>query len=284
MTINDADEIRTAVREHYAQAARQAGTGCCGGTGSSVCTDSGSTSDPFGSSLYGAGDREVLPATALVASLGCGNPTALAELRPGEVVLDLGSGGGIDVLLSARRVAPTGKAYGLDMTPEMHALAQRNQAEAGVTNAEFLLGTIENVPLPDSSVDVIISNCVVNLAADKGTVFREAFRVLRPGGRLAISDIVVSRPLPPRVADLMGLWTGCIAGALPETECRDELTRAGFQDVDIVPTNVLSSTDLKDMAGQLDPALIPLDIDVTATIDELDGVVMSAFIRARKPA
>jgi arsenite methyltransferase len=223
----------------------------------------------------------VHPAT--LRQVGCGNPTALAELRPGEVVLDLGSGGGIDVLLSARRVAPTGKAYGLDMTPEMHQLAQRNQAAAGVTNAEFLLGTIENVPLPDASVDVIISNCVVNLAADKGTVFREAFRVLRPGGRLAISDIVLRRPLPPQIAELMGLWPGCIAGALPETVCRDELRTAGFQEIDIEPTNVLSGADLGDMAGQLDPALIPPDIDVVATIDELDGVVMSAFIRARKP-
>ena len=283
MTINDADELRAVVREHYAQAAREAGTGCCGGSGTAACADPGSTSDAFGRSLYQAGDRDVLPEAALVASLGCGNPTALAELRPGEVVLDLGSGGGIDVLLSARRVAPTGKAYGLDMTPEMHQLAQRNQAEGGVTNAEFLLGTIENVPLPDASVDVIISNCVVNLAADKGTVFREAFRVLRPGGRLAISDIVLRRPVSPRIGELVGLWTGCIAGALPEAVCRDALTTAGFQEVDIEPTNVLNREALEDMAGQLDPTLIPADIDAAATMDELDGVVMSAFIRARKP-
>ena len=283
MTIHDADELRAVVREHYGKAATEAGSGCCGGSGSSSCGDQGSASDAFGRTLYQIGDREVLPEAALAASLGCGNPTALAELRPGEVVLDLGSGGGIDVLLSARRVAPTGKAYGLDMTPEMHQLAQRNQAEAGVTNAEFLLGTIENVPLPDASVDVIISNCVVNLAADKGTVFREAFRVLRPGGRLAISDIVLRRPLPPELAELTGLWTGCIAGALPEAVCRDELRTAGFQEIDIEPTNVLSGADLGDMAGQLDPALIPPDLDVAAAIDELDGVVMSAFIRARKP-
>jgi len=284
MTVNDADELRAVVREHYAKAAREAGTGCCGDSGTAACGEPAATTDPFGRSLYDAGDRQLLPEAALVASLGCGNPTALAELRPGEVVLDLGSGGGIDVLLSARRVAPTGKAYGLDMTSEMHQLARRNQTEAGVTNAEFLLGTIENIPLPDASVDVIISNCVVNLAADKGTVFREAYRVLRPGGRLAISDIVLSRPLPPQLAELMGLWTGCIAGALPEDVCRDELTLAGFQDISIEPTNILSGPDLNDMAGQLDPALIPPDIDVAATIDELDGVVMSAFIRARKPS
>ena len=291
MTTNEADEIRTAVREHYARAALEAGAGCCGDPATAasgdpataICGDPVSTSDAFGRSLYQVGDREVLPEAALVASLGCGNPTALAELRPGEVVLDLGSGGGIDVLLSARRVAPTGKAYGLDMTPEMHQMAQRNQAEAGVTNAEFLLGTIENIPLPDASVDVIISNCVVNLAADKGMVFREAFRVLRPGGRLAISDIVLRRPLPTRLTELIGLWTGCIAGALPEAVCRDELTASGFQEVDIEPTNVLGRGSLEDMAGQLDPALIPPDVDVAAAIGELDGVVMSAFIRARKP-
>lgn len=282
MTIHGADELRAVVREHYGKAATE--VGCCGGSGGSSCGDQGSASNAFGRTLYQIGDRQVLPEAALAASLGCGNPTALAELRPGEVVLDLGSGGGIDVLLSARRVAPTGKAYGLDMTPEMHQLAQRNQAESGVTNAEFLLGTIENVPLPDASVDVIISNCVVNLAADKGTVFREAFRVLRPGGRLAISDIVLRRPLPPELADLMGLWTGCIAGALPEAVCRGELRTTGFHEIDIEPTNVLSGADLADMAGQLDPALIPQDLDVAATIDELDGVVMSAFIRARKPS
>ena len=283
MTINDADKLRAVVREHYGKAATEAGTGCCGGSGGACCGDPGPTSAAFGQTLYQIGDREVLPEAALVASLGCGNPTALAQLRPGEVVLDLGSGGGIDVLLSARRVAPTGRAYGLDMTPEMHQLAQRNQADAGVTNAEFLLGTIENIPLPDASVDVIISNCVVNLAADKGTVFREAFRVLRPGGRLAISDIVLRRPVSPRIGELMGLWTGCIAGALPEAVCRDELTAAGFREVDIEPTNVLNRADLEDMAGQLDPTLIPEDIDAGATMDELDGVVMSAFIRARKP-
>src|SRR5450756_2471200 len=239
MTVNDADELRAVVREHYAKAAREAGTGCCGDSGTAACEEPAATTDPFGRSLYDAGDRQLLPEAALVASLGCGNPTALAELRPGEVVLDLGSGGGIDVLLSARRVAPTGKAYGLDMTPEMHQLAQANQVEAGVTNAEFLLGTIEDIPLPDASVDVIISNCVVNLSADKSAVFAEAFRVLRPGGRLAISDIVLSRPLPPQIVEIMGLWPGCIAGALPEAVCRDELMAAGFQDVDVAPTDII---------------------------------------------
>ena len=280
MTLNDADDLRSVVREHYAQAAREAGNAsCCGDPGN----DPSNGPDAFGRSAYDAADQQLLPEAALVASLGCGNPTVRAELRPGEVVLDLGSGGGIDVLLSARRVAPTGTAYGLDMTPEMHKLAQRNQADAGVTNAEFLLGTIEDIPLPDASVDVIISNCVLNLAADKGTVLAEAFRVLRPGGRLAISDIVLSRPLPPRLTAIMGLWTGCIAGALPEAELRDELSGAGFEHVDIQPTNTMHRTDLESMAGQLDPARLPPDIDVSSTIDELDGVVMSASIRATKP-
>jgi SAM-dependent methyltransferase len=276
MTIHDAEKLRSQVRAHYGQAAREAGNVSC-------CGEPGAVPDPLGRSAYDAGDQSQLPEAALLASLGCGNPTVRAELRPGEVVLDLGSGGGIDVLLSARRVAPTGRAYGLDMTPEMHQLAQRNQADAGVTNAEFLLGTIEDIPLPDSTVDVIISNCVVNLAADKSAVFAEAFRVLRPGGRLAISDIVLSRPLPPRLTAIMGLWTGCIAGALTETVCRDELAAAGFQDVDIEPVNVMHRSDLESMASQLDPALIPADIDASATIDELDGVVTSAFIRATKP-
>jgi len=246
MTIADADHLRTAVREHYAQAAREASTADC-------CGDPGTGLGAFGRSAYDAGDQEVLPEAALVASLGCGNPTVRAELRPGEVVLDLGSGGGIDVLLSAHRGAPTGQAYGLDMTSEMHQLARRNQVEAGVTDAEFLLGTIEDIPLPDGAVDVIISNCVVNLAADKTAVFAEAFRVLRPGGRVAISDIVLTRPLLPRVAEIMGLWTSCIAGALPEAVCRDALLKAGFH-VDIEPTNVINRADLESMASQLDPA------------------------------
>lgn len=276
MTVHDADEVRAAVRERYGEAARSAAASCCGGPEP--------TAVAFGRSLYGEGEHEELPEAALVASLGCGNPTLLAELAPGETVLDLGSGGGIDVLLSARRVGPTGKAYGLDMTPEMHELARRNQAEAGVTNAEFLLGTIEAVPLPDDSVDVIISNCVVNLAADKGAVYREAFRVLKPGGRLAISDIVLTRPLPAEISEVMALWTGCVAGALTDAVCRDELVAAGFVEVDIEPTNVYGRRDLEAMATDLDPAAVPSDIDVAATVDALDGAVMSAFIRARKPS
>lgn len=275
MTHSNGDDVRASVREHYGQEARRAGIAGDG--------DPTPASAAFGRSLYDAADQESLPEAALVASLGCGNPTVLATLRPGEVVLDLGSGGGIDVLLSARRVAPTGKAYGLDMTPEMHQLARRNQADAGVTNAEFLLGTIEDIPLPASSVDVIISNCVLNLAADKPQVLREAFRVLRPGGRLAVSDIVLRRPLPPRITELIGLLTGCVAGALPESVFRRELTAAGFQAVDIEPANVFDRTGLQVLAGQVDPAAIPADLDIEATLDELDGVVMSAFVRARKP-
>jgi arsenite methyltransferase len=278
MTTNDADQLRAAVRKHYGQQAREAGTT---GTCADPHTDGGP--DTLGRSAYGAAEQAVLPEAALVASLGCGNPTVRAELRAGEVVLDLGSGGGIDVLLSARRVAPGGKAYGLDMTAEMHQLAGRNQVEAGVTNAEFLLGTMEDIPLGDGTVDVIISNCVVNLAADKGAVFAETFRVLRPGGRLAISDIVLSRPLPTRIARIMGLWTGCVAGALPEGVCRQALLSAGFADVDIERTNVMNRSALESFASQLDPGIIPSDIDVAATIDELDGVVVSAFIRANKP-
>jgi arsenite methyltransferase len=281
VTIKDADDLRTVVREHYAQAARSAGTPS---GWDDPGADPGKGRVAFGRSAYDAGEQVVLPEAALVASLGCGNPTVRAELRPGEVVLDLGSGGGIDVLLSARRVAPTGQAYGLDMTPQMHQLAQRNQVEAGVTNAEFLLGTIEDIPLNDAAVDVIISNCVVNLAADKSAVFAEAFRVLRPGGRLAISDIVLSKPLPSRIVGIMGLWTGCLAGALTDAACRDELLTAGFQDVDIEPTTVMDRSDLEFMASQLDPALIPAGVDVADTIKELDGVVMSVFIRASKPS
>ena len=209
----------------------------------------------------------------------------LADLHPGEVVLDLGSGGGIDVLLSARRVAPSGKAYGLDMTPEMLDLARRNQAEAGVTNAEFLEGTMESVPLPDESVDVIISNCVVNLSPDKPAVLREALRVLRPGGRLAISDIVLRRPLPPDIVQVMGLWTGCISGALLETDYAEELANAGFGEVTIEPTQVYDRADLTAMAGDLSSVgAIPASMDLQETLTLLDGAIMSAFVRARKPA
>jgi arsenite methyltransferase len=259
-------------------------TSCRGGSAaatSSCCGDSQPAA--FGAALYGSGEIDSLPGGAVAASLGCGNPTALAELRPGQVVLDLGSGGGIDVLLSARRVAPGGKAYGVDMTPEMHDLARRNQAAAGVANAEFLLGTIENIPLPASSVDVVISNCVVNLSGDKPAVLREAFRVLRPGGRLAISDIVLTRPLPEHLVGLVALWTGCIAGAMVADDLRRELVAAGFADVSVEPVRTLDRRDLLDMAGDLEPSTIPAGLDVDATLDALDGVITSSFIRGVKP-
>jgi len=275
MTASDAERIHVAVRERYAQAAKEAGS-CCGTTGSAT--------DLIGRTLYSDADAEALPEAALSASLGCGNPTMLADLHPGEVVLDLGSGGGIDVLLSARRVAPSGKAYGLDMTPEMLDLARRNQTEAGVVNAEFLEGTMESVPLPDESVDVIISNCVVNLSPDKSAVLREAFRVLRPGGRLAISDIVLRRPLPGDIVQVMGLWTGCVSGALLDTDYAEELESAGFGDVSIEPTHVYDTVDITAMAGDLaSVGAIPTSIDLNATLTLLDGAVMSAFVRARKP-
>jgi arsenite methyltransferase len=267
-------EIRNAVREHYAKAA----------TASECCGSTGSADDLIGRTLYGQEEAAVLPEGALAASLGCGNPTLLADLRPGEVVLDLGSGGGIDVLLSARRVAPLGKAYGLDMTPEMLELARKNQAETEVTNAEFLEGTMEAVPLPDASVDVIISNCVVNLSPDKPAVFREALRVLKPGGRLAISDIVLRRPLPEPVQEAMGLWTGCVAGALVEVVYKEQLANVGFDAIDIEPTQIYERADLARIAADLIASGgLPATLDVEVTMDELDGAVMSAFIRARKP-
>ena len=275
MTIHESDEITTAVRERYASLAVSASS-CCGPSASSL--------DPFGQSMYGDDDKALLPEEALAASLGCGNPTMLAQLSPGDVVLDLGSGGGIDVLLSARRVAPDGKAYGLDMTPEMLALANANKAKAGVENVEFLLGTIEHIPLPDNSVDVIISNCVVNLSADKDAVFREALRVLKPGGRFAISDMVLSRELSPALTGIMALWTGCIAGALTEADCTGRMQAAGFTDVTIEPTNIFGRPELEGLAAGLRPEDIPDDFDVEATITEFDGVIRSAFIRAVKPA
>ncbi|GAB3267119.1 arsenite methyltransferase [Nocardioides dilutus] len=278
MTTHDAAQIRTAVQEHYAQAARDAS--CCG---SSCGPTPVLEIDPFGSSQYGDADRAALPEEALVASLGCGNPTMLADLRPGDVVLDLGSGGGIDVLLSARRVAPHGKAYGLDMTPEMLDLANANKARAGVDNVEFLLGSIEDIPLPDDSVDVIISNCVVNLSADKDRVFSEALRVLRPGGRLAISDIVLARPLDANLTAIMALWTGCIAGALTQDDCADRMRAAGFEGVDIEPTSVFERGELENLASGLAPGDLPAGLDLAAAIDGLDGVIRSAFIRAVKP-
>ncbi len=273
---DEATAVHTAVRDRYARAADEAQSGCCGAEGSAEGL--------IGRSLYAGSDADQLPDAALAASLGCGNPILLADLTPGEVVLDLGSGGGIDVLLSARRVGPTGMAYGLDMTPEMLELARANQQEAGVTNAEFLEGTIEHVPLPDASVDVIISNCVVNLSPDKTAVLHEAFRVLRPGGRLAISDIVLRRPLPDAVRRVVGLWTGCVAGALLDTSYVDELHRAGFASVEIETTRLFERTDLLQMAGTLlDGGELPEGIDVEELLAALDGAVTSAFVRAGKP-
>jgi SAM-dependent methyltransferase len=270
-----AEDIKTTVRERYGQAALRVGSGagssCCGGS----CGTG--TADPITSNLYSAAETAVLPAEAVLASLGCGNPTALAELHEGEVVLDLGSGGGIDVLLSARRVGPTGKAYGLDMTDEMLALARENQRKAGVENVEFLRGEIEAIPLPDASVDVIISNCVVNLSGDKRKVLAEAFRVLKPGGRFAVSDVVVRGDVPVAVRSSMELWVGCVAGALTEDQFRSYLAEAGFEQIGIEPTRIYEFEDARAfLAGA------GLDTEVLAR--EVGGRVMGAFIRARKPA
>jgi arsenite methyltransferase len=275
MTTHEADAIRSAVQERYADAALNVSS-CCG---PATYTDA----DPFGGSQYDAAARALLPADAVTASLGCGNPTLLAALEPGDVVLDLGSGGGIDVLLSARRVAPDGKAYGLDMTPEMLELANANKAKAGVENVEFLLGSIEDIPLPDDSVDVIISNCVVNLSADKGRVFHEAFRVLRPGGRLAISDVVLSRQLAPELTEVMALWTGCIAGALVQEDATALMEAAGFEHVSIEPTNVFGRSELEGLASGLRPEDLPAHADLDTLIAEFDGVIRSASLRATKP-
>lgn len=274
MSERDTD-IEVAVREHYAKAARAAES-CCGPTGAA--------DNLIGRTLYGEDATEVLPEGALAASLGCGNPTLLVDLRPGQVVLDLGSGGGIDVLLSARRVAPSGKAYGLDMTPEMLELARRNQAEAQVQNAEFLEGTMEEIPLPDAVVDVIISNCVVNLSADKPAVFSEVFRVLKPGGRLAISDILLRRHLSEPVMAAMGLWTGCVAGALMEGDYLEQLAAAGFEEIAIELVHVFDGADITRMAEDLQVSGdLPATLDVGATIADLDGAVMSTSVRVRKP-
>ena len=275
MTIHETDKIRTAVQQRYADAAINVSS-CCG---PAVYTDA----DPFGQSQYDDAARDVLPTEAVTASLGCGNPTVLAALQPGDVVLDLGSGGGIDVLLSARRVAPDGKAYGLDMTPEMLELANANKAKAGVDNVEFLLGSIEDIPLPDDSVDVIISNCVVNLSTDKGLVFREAFRVLRPGGRLAISDVVLSRPLAPELTEVMALWTGCIAGALVEEDAITLMNAAGFEEVGIEATNVFGRSELEGLASGLGAQDLPANADLESLIADFDGVIRSASLRASKP-
>src|SRR5215467_7585849 len=268
------DEIKEHVRAEYGQAARQARNGkpsCCG-TGSLLEADA---LDPITSNLYGAHETKGLPAEAVRASFGCGNPTALATIQPGETVLDLGSGGGIDVLLSARRVGPTGKAYGLDMTDEMLALARENQQKAGVTNVEFLKGEIEHIPLPGDSVDVIISNCVINLSADKDAVLAEAFRVLKPGGRFAVSDVVVRGEVPSAVRRCVELWIGCVAGALEEREYRAKLAKAGFEEVDLEPTRVYTAESAREF-------LTGAGLSAEA-IASVDGKFISAFVRARKP-
>ncbi len=274
-------ELKDLVREKYGQAAMRVvsgGTASCGGGEAACCGTASSRGekDPITAHLYSDHETLGLPAEAVAASLGCGNPTALAELHLGERVLDLGSGGGIDVLLSARRVGPTGKAYGLDMTEEMLALARENQRKAGVENVEFLKGEIESIPLPDESVDVIISNCVINLSPDKGRVLREAFRVLRPGGRLAVSDVVVRGEVPAEIRRSVELWIGCVAGALRESEYRAKLAAAGFEAIDLEPTRVYRVEDAREfLAGS--------GIDASAIAPEVDGKFMSAFVRALKP-
>lgn len=264
------NNIRETVKEKYGEAARRVSSGKSGCCGSSSCDG-----DPITSDLYAEGEKALLPEKAVLASLGCGNPTALAELLPGETVLDLGSGGGIDVLLSAKRVGPAGKAYGLDMTDDMLDLARRNAAEAGVTNVEFLKGEIESIPLPDSSVDVIISNCVINLSADKDRVLREAFRVLKPGGRFAVSDVVVRGAVPEAIRKNVELWIGCVAGALEETEYTDKLRAAGFTGVTLEPTRVYRIDDARAF-------LADAGLDADAIAPEVDGRFMSAFVRAKK--
>jgi arsenite methyltransferase len=267
-------DIKEVVKEKYGQAALRVtngGSSCCGATASS-----GLGCDPITTNLYDAAQAGQIPEEALLASLGCGNPTALAQLNAGEVVLDLGSGGGIDVLLSAKRVGPTGKAYGLDMTDEMLALANENKRKAGVENVEFLKGEIEHIPLPDNSVDVIISNCVINLSADKDRVFREAFRVLKPGGRFAVSDVVTRGEMLPEIRKNVLLWVGCVAGALEENEYHSKLASAGFEKVEVEPTRVYRIGDAREfLSGQ--------NIDVDAIASQVDGKFMSAFVRAVKP-
>src|SRR6202167_4448940 len=266
--------VRDVVKEKYGAAALRVTTGgssCCGATASS-----GLGCDPITSNLYDALQASEIPAEAMLASLGCGNPTALAKLNPGEVVLDLGSGGGIDVLLSAKRVGATGKAYGLDMTDEMLSLANENKQKSGLDNVEFLKGEIENIPLPDSSVDVVISNCVINLSADKDRVLKEAFRVLKPGGRFAVSDVVTRGEMLPEIRRSVLLWVGCIAGALEESEYRNKVAAAGFEQIEIEPTRIYRAQDAREfLAGE------GIDIDVIAP--QVDGKFMSAFVRAVKP-
>jgi arsenite methyltransferase len=261
-------ETRTAIQEKYGAIARSRGSACCG----SACGGG----DPITANLYQAGETAHVPAEAVAVSLGCGNPTALAPLTPGQTVLDLGSGGGIDVLLSARRVGPEGKVYGVDMTDDMLALARENAARAGATNVEFLKGTIEALPLPDASVDVIISNCVINLSTDKAAALREAFRVLKPGGRFAVSDVVVKGDVPEAIRRSMELWVGCVAGALGDEQYASLLRAAGFVDVEVEPWRIYDAADAAGFLADsgLDPELLAADID---------GRFMSAFVRARKP-
>jgi SAM-dependent methyltransferase len=267
-------EVKEQVKQRYGQAALRVKTG-----GSSCCGSGAScgTVDPITANLYDEAQRGGLPEEAVLASLGCGNPTALAELKAGDVVLDLGSGGGIDVLLSAKRVGPTGKAYGLDMTDEMLALAKENQRKSGLTNVEFLRGEIEHIPLPDNSVDVIISNCVINLSADKDRVLKEAFRVLKPGGHFAVSDVVTRGEVPEAIKKSLDMWVACIAGALSDTEYTTKLTTTGFQDVGIEPTRIYRLEDARSF-------LSAEGIDVDAIAPAVDGKFMGAFVRATKPA
>ncbi len=266
-------DIKEVVKQKYGEAAlrvKSGGSSCCGAFSGGGC------GDPITSNLYDALEATQIPEEALLASLGCGNPTALAQLNPGEIVLDLGSGGGIDVLLSAKRVGPTGKAYGLDMTDEMLALANENKRKAGLDNVEFLKGEIEHIPLPDNSVDVIISNCVINLSADKDRVLRQAFRVLKPGGRFAVSDVVTRGEMLPELRQSVLAWVGCIAGALEENEYRGKLGAAGFEQIDLEPTRIYCTEDAREfLTGQ--------GIDVDALAPQVDGKFMSAFVRAVKP-
>jgi arsenite methyltransferase len=268
-------DIKNVVKERYGQAAlrvKSGGSACCGATSAG-----GGRCDPVTSNLYDDSQAAQIPAEAMLASLGCGNPTALARLNPGEIVLDLGSGGGIDVLLSAKRVGPAGKAYGLDMTDEMLALANENKRKAGASNVEFLKGEIEHIPLPDNFVDVVISNCVINLSADKDRVLREAFRVLKPGGRFAVSDVVTRGEIAPAVRQSILLWAGCIAGALEDAEYRDKLAAAGFEQIEIEPTRIYHAEDARDL-------LSAEGVDADAIAPLVDGKFMSAFVRAVKPA
>jgi len=265
-------DIKEAVKEKHGQTALRVKSGRA-----SCCDTDELGCNPITSDLYNASQVQQIPEEALLASLGCGNPTALAKLNPGEVVLDLGSGGGIDVLLSARRVGPTGKAYGLDMTDEMLALANENKRKAGADNVEFLKGEIEHIPLPDNSVDVIISNCVINLSADKSQVLREAFRVLKPGGRFAVSDVVTRGEISPEIRKSVLLWVGCVAGALEDVEYRRKLTAAGFEQIEIEPTRIYKAEDARDL-------LAAEGVDVDAIAPQVDGKFMSAFVRAVKPA